>query len=64
MITQDSIALTKHEVTFSGCEYEMNGKEIYWTNLIFEDLRKTLKVVALLVALYHPGTKVIAHEQV
>ena len=43
MITQDSIALTKHEVTSSGCEYEMNGKEIYWTNLIFEDLRKALK---------------------
>ena len=43
MITQDSIALTKHEVTSSGCEYEMNGKETYWTNLIFEDLRKTLE---------------------
>ena len=33
MITQDSIALSKHEVTSSGCEYEMNDKEIYWTNL-------------------------------
>ena len=43
MITQDSIKLTKHEVTSSGCEYEMNGIEIYWTNLIFEDPRKTLK---------------------
>ena len=37
MITQDSIALTKHEVTSLGCEYEMNGKEV------FEDLRKTLE---------------------
>ena len=27
--TQDSIALTKHEVTSSVCEYEINGKEIY-----------------------------------
>ena len=40
MITQDS---TKHEVKSSGCECEMNGKEIYWTNLIFDDLRKTLE---------------------
>ena len=43
MITHDLIALTKHEVTSSCCEYEINGKEIYWTNIIFEDLRKTLE---------------------
>ena len=48
MITQDSIALTKHEVTSSVCEYEINGKEIYWTNLIFEALRKTLETKTFL----------------